>query len=219
MRNGQAAGGAACQEPAAACCAEHGCRAGLTPALWCLAGAHALPRCAGHHHHPQQPRQPEAASWEVRWTAWQHGLAFVLAGNLVLASMQPSEVPALIACGLGALPLPAARYKHLKVELPDIDTADISAHLRGAFDFIEENRAAKRGGCAHSLGRAERSAVSAQEAGEAPPRGSCVVVPPQPSCPDAASAYQVRAGGMFVLGWRGHRRNPTHPWRAVKGFS
>lgn len=46
------------------------------------------------------------------------------------------------------LPPPCPRYKHLKIELPDIDTADISAHLRTAFDFIEENRIAKRGGWA-----------------------------------------------------------------------
>lgn len=41
----------------------------------------------------------------------------------------------------------ACRYSHLKIELADIDTADISAHLRPAYDFIEENRAAKRGVC------------------------------------------------------------------------
>lgn len=37
------------------------------------------------------------------------------------------------------------RYSHLKIELADIDTADIGAHLLPAYDFIEESMAAKRG--------------------------------------------------------------------------
>ncbi|KAL4422489.1 hypothetical protein ABPG75_008686 [Micractinium tetrahymenae] len=57
------------------------------------------------------------------------------------------------------LKLPPGKYKHLKIELPDIDTADISAHLRPAIDFIEENRAAKRGVLVHCGAGVSRSAT------------------------------------------------------------
>ncbi|KAL4421080.1 hypothetical protein ABPG77_001375 [Micractinium sp. CCAP 211/92] len=57
------------------------------------------------------------------------------------------------------LKLPPGKYKHLKIELPDIDTADISAHLHTAFDFIEENRAAKRGVLVHCGAGVSRSAT------------------------------------------------------------
>ena len=43
--------------------------------------------------------------------------------------------------------LPAA-YAHLKIELPDIDTADITAHFGPSFNFIEEGRVKNQGALA-----------------------------------------------------------------------
>ncbi|EFN52440.1 hypothetical protein CHLNCDRAFT_138968 [Chlorella variabilis] len=57
------------------------------------------------------------------------------------------------------LRLPPGRYSHLKIELPDIETADISAHLRAAYDFIEEARAAKRAVLVHCGAGVSRSAT------------------------------------------------------------
>lgn len=59
----------------------------------------------------------------------------------------------------GNLKLPPGKYRHHKIELADVDTADISAHLRPAYDFIEENRAAKRAVLVHCGAGVSRSAT------------------------------------------------------------
>ncbi|KAI3430229.1 hypothetical protein D9Q98_004826 [Chlorella vulgaris] len=57
------------------------------------------------------------------------------------------------------LKLPASKYSHLKIELADIDVADIGAHLRSSFDFIEAAVARKQAVLVHCGAGVSRSAT------------------------------------------------------------
>ena len=40
---------------------------------------------------------------------------------------------------------PPDRYQHMRIEMPDIDVADITAHFSPTYNFIEEGRIAGQG--------------------------------------------------------------------------
>lgn len=115
-------------------------------------------RRAGHQgrcHNPQQPREPAPAGRQVSGvplgmlhvcTAERGCPCCPTAKRRVAASLPVAlleEPPGAISFVLPSTL--CRRYSHLKIELADIDTADIGAHLLPAFDFIEEAMAAKRG--------------------------------------------------------------------------
>ena len=95
--------------------------------------------------------------------------------------------------------LPCRRYARHQVELADVDTADISAALGPAYDFIEEQRAAKRGESAGARAaawhcRCRRGSLRPPASSASPAAPTRALVPPplQPCWCTAARACRGR---------------------------
>ncbi|GBF91494.1 MAP kinase phosphatase [Raphidocelis subcapitata] len=83
---------------------------------------------------------------------------------------------------------PRAGVRHLKLELPDVETADISAHFNAAYEFIDEGRRLKQPTLVHCGAGVSRSAALV----------AAYLMRSRPGTTAAAALAEVRAARSMV---------------------